>query len=87
MSLTLYIPKEYGYVLGVATLSTIVNAWYMLAVSRFRGRAKVPYPNAYATHAEAKEDKEKYLFNCAQRAHANFLEHQPSFLIRYSAPL
>ena len=53
----------------------------MLAVSRFRGRAKVPYPNAYATHAEAKEDKEKYLFNCAQRAHANFLEHQPSFLV------
>lgn len=25
-------------------------------------------PNAYATDAEAKESKDKYLFNCAQRS-------------------
>jgi len=38
-------------------------------------------PNAYAPWQEAKEDRAKYVFNCAQRAHANFLEHQPQFLI------
>ena len=38
-------------------------------------------PNAYATHAEAKENPAKHKFNCAQRAHANFLEHQTQLLI------
>ena len=38
-------------------------------------------PNAYATHAEAKEDPAKYSFNCAQRAHSNYLEHQPQMII------
>ena len=38
-------------------------------------------PNAYASSQEAKEDPAKHAFNCAQRAHANFLEHQPQFLV------
>lgn len=38
-------------------------------------------PNAYAPWQEAKEDRAKYVFNCAQRAHGNFIEHQPQFLI------
>jgi glutathione S-transferase len=41
----------------------------------------VPYPNAYATANEAAASEAKYLFNCAQRGHANFLENQTSFLI------
>ncbi len=47
----------------------------------FRKAAKVPYPIAYASAAESKESKEKYLFNCAQRAHANYLEHYPQMLV------
>lgn len=38
-------------------------------------------PNAYASHAEAKENPAKFAFNCAQRAHANFLEHQSQMII------
>ena len=49
-------------------------------VSTHRKAAKIPYPNAYATAAEAATSQEKHLFNCAQRAHANFIEHQPSVL-------
>jgi len=70
-----------SYVLATATLSTLVASWHNLNTGQFRKAAKVPYPNAYCTHAEAKESKEKYLFNCAQRAHANFVEHQPQFLV------
>ncbi|KAF6225050.1 hypothetical protein HO133_010245 [Letharia lupina] len=50
-------------------------------VSSYRRAAKVPYPNAYASAAECKESKEKYLFNCAQRSHGNYLEHQPQMLV------
>ncbi|KAL6716874.1 hypothetical protein ACLMJK_004786 [Lecanora helva] len=81
MSLTLTIPKEYGYVLGVATLSTVVACWHSVNTAIFRRKAKVPYPNAYCTHAEAKESKEKYLFNCAQRAHAHYQENHPQMLV------
>ena len=42
-----------------------------------RKSAKVPYPNNYATHEQAKENQEAYKFNCAQRAHANLLENMP----------
>ena len=50
-------------------------------VGFYRRAAKVPYPNAYASAAECKENKEKYLFNCAVRSHANYLEHQPQVLV------
>ncbi|KAL2047205.1 hypothetical protein N7G274_001224 [Stereocaulon virgatum] len=80
-SLTVTIPREYGYVLLAATLSTLVGTYQSINVGTHRRAAKVPYPNAYASAAEAKESKDKYLFNCAQRAHGNFLEHQPQFLV------
>ncbi|KAL8925639.1 MAG: hypothetical protein Q9172_002143 [Xanthocarpia lactea] len=81
MSTQLAIPSEYGYVLFTAYLSSLVGYWHMPYTASYRKAAKVPYPNAYATAAETKESKEKYLFNCAQRSHATFLEHQPQFLI------
>ncbi len=51
----------------------------------FRKAAGVPYPNAYASAesisaADPKVAKAMYVFNCAQRAHANFLENYPGFL-------
>lgn len=70
----------YSYVIATAAFSTFIGHWLALRVGSFRRAAKVPYPNCYATDAEAKADKAKYLFNCAQRAHANFLEHQSTFL-------
>ncbi|KAF3932725.1 hypothetical protein ABW19_dt0204613 [Dactylella cylindrospora] len=77
----LSIPAEYGYVLLVALASTFVNQWHGIVVSGARGKAKVPYPNCYALDAEAPTGSEKYVFNCAQRAHSNFLENLPQFYV------
>ncbi|KAL9615707.1 MAG: hypothetical protein Q9204_008685, partial [Flavoplaca sp. TL-2023a] len=55
-------------------LSTLVGYWHLPNTGRFRKAAKVPYPNAYATPDQMKESKAHYLFNCAQRSHATFLE-------------
>jgi glutathione S-transferase len=46
-----------------------------------RKPAQVPYPNAYATHEQAKEKPEAFKFNCAQRAHANLLENMPQTMV------
>ncbi|KAI4093476.1 MAG: hypothetical protein LQ344_002889 [Seirophora lacunosa] len=78
-TIQLSLPSDYGYVLLTASLTTLVAQFHTLHTSKHRRRAQVPYPNAYATPAEAKESRDKYLFNCAQRAHANFLEHIPQF--------
>ncbi|KAL8802652.1 MAG: hypothetical protein Q9182_003668 [Xanthomendoza sp. 2 TL-2023] len=80
MSTQITIPSDYSYVLLTASLSTLVGYYHMYHTGTYRRAAKVPYPNAYATAAEAKENKDKYLFNCAQRSHVTFLEHQPQFL-------
>ena len=71
---------SHSYVIATAAFSTFIGQWLAIRVGTFRKAAKVLYPNCYATDAEAKVDKAKYLFNCAQRAHANFLEHHSTFL-------
>ena len=64
----------------MAASSTLVSAWHYLSVSSFRVKAKIPYPNAYASHEQAEKSLDAYRFNCAQRAHQNFLEVYPEFL-------
>ncbi|MCJ1368873.1 hypothetical protein MMC20_000080 [Loxospora ochrophaea] len=81
MSTTITIPSEYGYVLLSATASTFVGLWTGLRIGAFRKAAGVPYPNPYAAPADADASEEKYLFNCAQRAHANFVENHSTFLV------
>jgi len=62
------------------------SAWHGMRVGPFRKKAKVPYPNHYASSeaiascADPELKKNMYLFNCAQRAHANFLENYSAFL-------
>jgi len=86
MTATITVPKEYGWVLGVSAVSFLVCAWHGTRVGGFRKASKTPYPNAYvsaeaiATCPDAKEKHAKYLFNCAQRAHGNFLENYPMAL-------
>ncbi|KAH8594946.1 putative microsomal glutathione S-transferase 3 [Bisporella sp. PMI_857] len=75
---TVTIDPNYGYVLVVAASSFILNSLHSAQVGKFRKAAKVAYPAAYAP--SARTDNEAYLFNCAQRAHANYIENQPSFL-------
>ena len=73
--------NSYSYVLGSLLASALVGLYHTALVGRERKAAGVPYPNSYATHAEATTNLAKYRFNCAQRAHANFLEHLPTFAI------
>ncbi|KAF3932922.1 hypothetical protein ABW20_dc0100812 [Dactylellina cionopaga] len=75
------ITPEYGYVLLVALASTFVNQWHGLVVGGARKKAQVPYPNCYAPHADAAAGSAKYVFNCAQRAHANYIENLPNFYV------
>jgi len=61
-----------------------VSQYHTILVGRFRKASGVPYPNAYASAEDASKDKEKFRFNCAQRAHSNYLENLavvlPAFL-------
>lgn len=86
MALSITVPPEYGYVLLTATATFFVSTWHGMRVPTFRKRAKVGYPAAYASNEDiAKADSEEqkkamYLFNCAQRAHYNFIENYNSAL-------
>ena len=46
-----------------------------------RKAANVPYPLTYAPEDIAVKGSAAYKFNCTQRAHANFLENQPSIIV------
>jgi glutathione S-transferase len=74
-----------SYVLLVVTGSFVTALWHGGRVVGFRKAAAVPYPNAYASAegiaaAEPSRAKAMYVFNCAQRAHGNFLENYPTML-------
>ena len=60
--------------LGVLPILAIAHG---AVVTSLRKPSKVTYPNCYATAEQAKSSKEAYKFNCAQRAHANYLENAP----------
>ncbi|KZF21591.1 membrane-associated proteins in eicosanoid and glutathione metabolism [Xylona heveae TC161] len=81
MSLTLTVPSDYGFVVLAAASTFFVGLWHGGIVGTFRKAAKVPYPNAYASPEQAAKETAAFQFNCAQRAHGNYLEHQPSVLI------
>lgn len=75
--------QDHGYAGFVAIFSALFLVGLGGQVGAYRRSAKVPYPNQYATHQEAKDDHAKLLFNCAQRAHLNTLEYYPTFLVLY----
>ncbi|KAL3425027.1 MAPEG family protein [Phlyctema vagabunda] len=72
------IPAEYGYVLLAATSTFVLNVVHSFNTGKYRKQAKVDYPAAYAPSSNT--SPEAFRFNCAQRAHANFTENQPSLL-------
>ncbi|TVY35823.1 Microsomal glutathione S-transferase [Lachnellula occidentalis] len=75
---TMTIAPDYGYVFLAATSTFIVNVLHMLNTGTYRKAAKIAYPAAYAP--DSRTDAEAHKFNCAQRAHANFIENQVSTL-------
>ncbi|KYK59678.1 microsomal glutathione S-transferase 3 [Drechmeria coniospora] len=93
MSFILELPDQYGLVLAAATATFFLNTVHVGRTSKFRKASGIKYPNAYASTEQADKDPNAYLFNCAQRAHANFTENQTSFLgalliagVRYPVP-
>lgn len=78
---TITVPQEYGYVIATLGLTFINSLWHGMRIGRFRKAAKIPYPTPYAdsaTLSAAASDDQKlalHRFNCAQRAHGNFLEN------------
>jgi len=75
---TLTIDPNYGYVLLAATSTFFLNTYHSVNTGVYRKAAAIPYPGAYAP--SSRTDPEAHKFNCAQRAHANFIENQPSLL-------
>src|SRR5205085_4135986 len=71
-----------SYVLLIALgLTPLLSAVHAVIVIRERGKARIPLPNCYATREEMKANPAAYTFNCAQRAHANFLENAPQTMV------
>jgi len=75
---TITIDPNYGYVLLAATSTFFLNSIHTFNTGKYRKAAKVGYPAAYAP--SSRTDVDAFKFNCAQRAHANYIENQPSFV-------
>ncbi|KAI0491259.1 membrane-associated proteins in eicosanoid and glutathione metabolism [Xylaria cf. heliscus] len=81
MSFVFEVPKEYGYVLAVATSTIFINTYHKLLTSAARKASGLKYPIPYATQEQADKDPKAYKFNLAQRAHGNFGENLTPFLV------
>ncbi|KAJ5946740.1 hypothetical protein N7454_003579 [Penicillium verhagenii] len=76
------IPDNYGAVVAVALGAIPVLGFIHGSVTgSFRKQAKVPYPHTYATVEQCKQNAKAEQFNCAQRAHANFLENSSQTML------
>ncbi|OJJ85025.1 MAPEG family protein [Aspergillus glaucus CBS 516.65] len=76
------VPDSYGSVIAVA-LGAIPFLGFVhgLIVTSSRKEANVPYPHSYATIEQCKSNPKAEQFNCAQRAHGNFLENAPQTML------
>ncbi|KAJ5287004.1 hypothetical protein N7478_002690 [Penicillium angulare] len=73
---TITLPENYGAVIGVALGAIPVLGFiHGFVTGGLRKEAKVPYPHSYASIEQCKENAKAEKFNCAQRAHTNFLEN------------
>ncbi|KAJ6006474.1 hypothetical protein N7451_004418 [Penicillium sp. IBT 35674x] len=76
------LPDNYGAVIGVALGAIPVLGFIHGNVTgSLRKQAKVPYPHCYASIEQCKENAKAEQFNCAQRAHANFLENSSQTML------
>ncbi|KAJ5498526.1 Sterol O-acyltransferase [Penicillium expansum] len=70
------VPGNYGAVIAVALGAIPVLGFVHGCITgNLRKEAKVPYPHSYASMELCKENAKAEKFNCAQRAHTNFLEN------------
>ncbi|PYH95755.1 hypothetical protein BO71DRAFT_440048 [Aspergillus ellipticus CBS 707.79] len=74
--LSLTVPESYGSVIAVALgFIPVLGFAHGFIVSGLRKAANVHYPQCYATVEQCQTNPGAHKFNCAQRAHANFLEN------------
>lgn len=70
------IPSSYGLVLFVASSAFIFSTIQSVYIgATLRPGAKILYPQLYATPEQAAADPVIFAYNCAQRAHANYVEN------------
>jgi glutathione S-transferase len=70
------ISSSYGPVLFIAASALIFSTVQSVYIgSTLRPRAKILYPQLYATPEQAAADPVVFAYNCAQRAHANYVEN------------
>jgi glutathione S-transferase len=75
------VPKEFPLVLAGLSLTGVAVTFSLFRAGSFRKEAGVNYPALYADDAEARVDKKKFTFNCAQRGAFNVLETYPQSLV------
>lgn len=72
----LAVPPTYGRVLLTASAALVLSTVHSFSIGLyFRPRAKILLPQLYATPEQAAADPNAYTYNCAQRAHANYVEN------------
>ncbi|KAG2364813.1 hypothetical protein BDR07DRAFT_1400743 [Suillus spraguei] len=81
MSSSIILPPGFGYVAAGLVSTAWVLGWQALVVGSHRKKSGIKYPQLYAEKAEADASKEAFLFNCAQRAHQNTIEHMPLIIV------
>ncbi|KAF8551108.1 membrane-associated proteins in eicosanoid and glutathione metabolism [Imleria badia] len=81
MSTSILLPEGYRYVAAALVSAVWLIGWQTTVVYQHRKKSGISYPQLYAEKAEAQASREAHLFNCAQRAHQNTLEHMPIILI------
>lgn len=68
--------SSYGLVLFVTSLAFIFSTIQSIYIgATLRPRAKTLYPQLYATPEQAAANLAVFAYNCAQRAHANYVEN------------
>ncbi|KAG8789045.1 hypothetical protein FRC16_001271, partial [Serendipita sp. 398] len=80
-SVTISLPQDYGLVAAAAISTGFLTVWQGTVVHKWRSAANIKYPQTFAEVSEMKADKNAHVFNCAQRAHFNMLEHLPPVLV------
>ncbi|RMZ90724.1 hypothetical protein DV736_g2053, partial [Chaetothyriales sp. CBS 134916] len=73
-------PLSYVILLSLGVIP-VLSFGHGMVVGSLRKPARIPYPNPYATAEQAEKSKDAYKFNCAQRAHAQFLENMPQTML------
>ncbi|KAH8194915.1 hypothetical protein TruAng_010918 [Truncatella angustata] len=69
-----------SYILTVASASFFVNTYHFFLSASARKGSGLKYPIPYATEEQAAKSPAAFKFNCAQRAHGNFVENVTPFL-------